>query len=74
MDLKGGKKMGSKKRSTESKKTKSSKGEKKTSKGKKSSSPKKTNPWLVHVKKTMKEKPNLKFAEVLVFCKKTYKK
>ncbi len=33
-----------------------------------------TNPWLVHVKKTMKENPNLKFKDVLKLAKKTYKK
>jgi hypothetical protein len=72
--LKGGKKMSSKKKSGTSKsKGPSSSQKKSSSKGKKSGS-KKTNPWLVHVKKTMKEKPNLKFAEVLVLCKKTYKK
>ncbi len=35
---------------------------------------KKENPWLTHVKKTMKEYPNKKFKEVLVIAKKSYKK
>ena len=40
----------------------------------KKSGPKKTNPWLVHVKKTMKENPKLKFKDILILAKKTYKK
>jgi len=35
---------------------------------------KKENPWLTHVKKTMKDYPNKKFKEVLIFAKKTYTK
>jgi hypothetical protein len=44
----------------------------------KSDKPKKTakkeNPWLTHVKKTMKDYPNKKFKDVLVIAKKSYKK
>ena len=36
--------------------------------------PKKTNPWLVHVKKVMKKNKKLSFKEVLVKAKSTYKK
>jgi hypothetical protein len=35
---------------------------------------KKENPWLIHVKKVMKENPNKKFKEILIMAKKTYKK
>ena len=66
--LQGGKKSGKSKKSPADKKTSKSKGKKSPS------APKKKNPWLEHVKKTMKEKPNMKFAEILVLCKKTYKK
>ena len=40
----------------------------------KSTKTKKENPWLTHVKKTMKEYPNKKFKDVLVLAKKSYKK
>jgi lipopolysaccharide/colanic/teichoic acid biosynthesis glycosyltransferase len=40
----------------------------------KSKTAKKENPWLTHVKKTMKDYPNKKFKEVLVIAKKSYKK
>lgn len=40
----------------------------------KSKTGKKENPWLTHVKKTMKDYPNKKFKEVLVLAKKSYKK
>ena len=40
----------------------------------KSKTAKKENPWLTHVKKTMKDYPNKKFKEVLILAKKTYKK
>ena len=40
----------------------------------KSKTAKKENPWLTHVKKTMKDYPNKKFKEVLVIAKKTYTK
>jgi hypothetical protein len=33
---------------------------------------KKTNPWLVHVKKVRAENKDLKFKDVLVKAKKTY--
>jgi len=33
---------------------------------------KKTNPWLVHIKKVKKENPKLSFKEVLVKAKKSY--
>ena len=33
---------------------------------------KKENPWLTHVKKTMKENPTKKFKDVLKIAKKTY--
>jgi hypothetical protein len=35
---------------------------------------KKENPWLDHVKSTMKKNPKLKFKDVLKEAKKTYKK
>lgn len=35
---------------------------------------KKINPWLVHVKATMKSNPKLKFKDVLKEAKKTFKK
>jgi len=35
---------------------------------------KKTNPWLSHVKATMKKNPKLAFKQVLVKAKDTYKK
>ncbi len=57
---------------TGGKKSKSPKDKKKPAA--KKSGPKKTNPWLVHVKKTMKENPKLKFKDVLKLAKKTYKK
>jgi hypothetical protein len=44
------------------------------SKTAKSKTAKKENPWLTHVKKTMKEYPNKKFKDVLVLAKKSYKK
>ncbi len=57
---------------------KGGKKEKKTkvvkSKTVKSKTAKKENPWLTHVKKTMKEYPNKKFKEVLVLAKKSYTK
>ena len=57
---------------------KGGKKEKKTkvvkSKKTKSKIAKKENPWLTHVKKTMKDYPNKKFKEVLVIAKKSYKK
>ena len=40
----------------------------------KSKTAKKENPWLTHVKKTMKDYPNKKFKEVLVIAKKSYTK
>jgi hypothetical protein len=40
----------------------------------KSKTSKKENPWLTHVKKTMKENPNKKFKDVLKLAKKTYVK
>ena len=43
-------------------------------KSKKSKGDKKENPWLTHVKKTMKENPNKKFKEVLIIAKKSYTK
>jgi hypothetical protein len=54
---------------------KGGKKEKKTkvAKSKKTKS-KKENPWLTHVKKTMKDYPNKKFKEVLVIAKKSYTK
>jgi len=57
---------------------KGGKKEKKTkvvkSKTAKSKTAKKENPWLTHVKKTMKDYPNKKFKDVLVLAKKSYKK
>jgi len=35
---------------------------------------KKANPWLVHVKKTMKSNPKMEFKKVLQKAKSTYKK
>ena len=35
---------------------------------------KKENPWLTHVKKTMKENPKMEFKDILKLAKKTYKK
>ena len=32
------------------------------------------NPWLVHVKDTMKKNPDKKFKDILKLAKKTYKK
>jgi hypothetical protein len=61
--MKGGKK---------EKKTKVVKSKK--SKTVKSKTAKKENPWLTHVKKTMKDYPNKKFKDVLVLAKKSYKK
>jgi hypothetical protein len=46
----------------------------KKTKGSKSKGDKKENPWLTHVKKTMKENPNKKFKEVLIIAKKSYTK
>ena len=46
----------------------------KKTKAPKSKTAKKENPWLTHVKKTMKEYPNKKFKDVLVLDKKSYKK
>ena len=63
--MKGGKK---------EKKTKVVKSKKTKSKASKSKTAKKENPWLTHVKKTMKEYPNKKFKEVLVIAKKSYTK
>jgi hypothetical protein len=61
--MKGGKKE-KKSKVVKSKKTKAAK----------SKTAKKENPWLTHVKKTMKDYPNKKFKEVLVIAKKTYTK
>ncbi len=61
--MKGGKKE-KKSKVVKSKKTKEAK----------SKTAKKENPWLTHVKKTMKDYPNKKFKEVLVIAKKTYTK
>ena len=66
------KKMSSKKMSTKKMSTKKM-STKKTSTKKKSSS-KRENPWLDHVKKTMKENPDKKFKDILKMAKKTYKK
>ena len=66
--MKGGKKE-KKTKVVKSKKTKTPK-----SKTAKSKTAKKENPWLTHVKKTMKEYPNKKFKDVLVLAKKSYKK
>ena len=33
-----------------------------------------TNPWMAHVKETMKKHKGMKFKEVLKMAKKTYKK
>ena len=66
--MKGGKKE-KKTKVVKSKKTKSVK-----PKSVKSKTAKKENPWLTHVKKTMKDYPNKKFKEVLILAKKTYKK
>jgi lipopolysaccharide/colanic/teichoic acid biosynthesis glycosyltransferase len=66
--MKGGKKE-KKTKVVKSKKTKTPK-----SKSSKSKTAKKENPWLTHVKKTMKEYPNKKFKDVLVLAKKSYKK
>ncbi len=63
--MKGGKK---------EKKTKVAKSKTAKSKTAKSKTAKKENPWLTHVKKTMKDYPNKKFKEVLVIAKKSYKK
>ena len=63
--MKGGKKQ---------KKTKVVKSKTAKSKTAKSKTAKKENPWLTHVKKTMKEYPNKKFKEVLVLAKKSYTK
>ena len=63
--MKGGKKQ---------KKTKVVKSKTAKSKTAKSKTAKKENPWLTHVKKTMKEYPNKKFKDVLVLAKKSYKK
>ena len=63
--MKGGKK---------EKKTKVVKSKKTKSKTAKSKTAKKENPWLTHVKKTMKDYPNKKFKEVLVIAKKSYTK
>jgi hypothetical protein len=63
--MKGGKK---------EKKTKVAKSKTAKSKTAKSKTAKKENPWLTHVKKTMKDYPNKKFKEVLVIAKKTYTK
>lgn len=46
----------------------------KVAKSKKPKANKKPNPWLAHVKKTMKEYPNKKFKDILTMAKKTYKK
>jgi len=35
---------------------------------------KKTNPWLVHVKKVKEENKDMKFKDILVKAKKSYKK
>jgi hypothetical protein len=43
-------------------------------KDKKTSKTKKENPWLTHVKKTMKEYPDKDFKDILVIAKKSYKK
>jgi hypothetical protein len=72
--MKGGKKE-KKSKVVKSKKTKTVKSKtvkSKTVKSKKTS--KKENPWLTHVKKTMKDYPNKKFKEVLVIAKKSYTK
>ena len=66
--MKGGKKE-KKTKVVKSKKTKVVK-----SKTAKSKTAKKENPWLTHVKKTMKDYPNKKFKDVLVLAKKSYKK
>ena len=66
--MKGGKKE-KKSKVVKSKKTKAAK-----SKTAKSKTAKKENPWLTHVKKTMKDYPNKKFKDVLVLAKKSYKK
>ena len=66
--MKGGKKE-KKTKVVKSKKTKTPK-----SKASKSKTVKKENPWLTHVKKTMKDYPNKKFKDVLVLAKKSYKK
>lgn len=69
--MKGGKKE-KKTKVVKSKKTKTVKS--KTVKSNKSKTAKKENPWLTHVKKTMKEYPNKKFKDVLVLAKKSYTK
>jgi lipopolysaccharide/colanic/teichoic acid biosynthesis glycosyltransferase len=66
--MNGGKKQ-KKTKVVKSKKTKTPK-----SKASKSKTAKKENPWLTHVKKTMKDYPNKKFKDVLVLAKKSYKK
>lgn len=48
--------------------------EKKEDKKEKKSVVKKENPWLTHVKKTLKEHPDKKFKEILIIAKKSYKK
>ncbi len=74
----GAKKKQLKKRSTFStkKRTTSKKRSTTTSTKKKvvKSKTKKTNPWLVHVKKTMKLYPKKDFSDILKLAKKTYKK
>ncbi len=53
---------------------KGGKKEKKTKVAKTKKTAKKENPWLTHVKKTMKDYPNKKFKDILVIAKKSYKK
>ena len=58
----------------EDKKEKKPRKEKKEDKKGKKSVVKKENPWLTHVKKTLKEHPDKKFKEILIIAKKSYKK
>ncbi len=66
--MNGGKKV-KKPKVVKSKKTKTAK-----SKKPKSKTSKKENPWLTHVKKTMKANPNKEFKDILKLAKKTYVK
>jgi len=48
--------------------------EQKTSVKTQSGGTKKVNPWLVHIKKFRADNPDLKFKDVLIKAKETYKK
>lgn len=73
MELIGGKK-DTKKKSTKKTEKKTTTKKTTTKKTTTKKTTKKENPWLIHVKKIVKENPNKKFKEILIIAKKSYGK